>query len=83
MNALQAIGQVGVGNVSEWTSDWYSADWYDSGEAMGPDQGTERATRGGNWRYGPDFARATRRSHASPDTAQDWLGFRCAAGVGD
>jgi formylglycine-generating enzyme required for sulfatase activity len=43
-----------AGNVLEWCSDWYKADYYKDSEATkkdpsGPGSGTERVLRGGGW----------------------------------
>ena len=40
------------GNVWEWVSDWYSADYYASSEtarSRGPERGAMRVVRGGSW----------------------------------
>jgi formylglycine-generating enzyme required for sulfatase activity/protein-disulfide isomerase len=73
-----------IGNVAEWTGDWYAADFYSTEAAVevnpaSPDQGTERVVRGGSWADAPFFARAPQRASAPPDAMLPTLGFRCAA----
>ena len=72
------------GNVAEWCSDWYAADYYAASPAenpAGPSQGTERVVRGGSW-LSPEAYRADHhcgtRSKRPPDTTTDHLGFRAA-----
>jgi formylglycine-generating enzyme required for sulfatase activity len=68
-----------VGNVWQWTQDWYAADTYAKGGP--PDAGTQKVTRGGSWwcskttcaGYGV-FA----RGKTNPDAAFNNNGFRCA-----
>ena len=76
------------GNVAEWCSDWYAADYYAAGSGenpTGPPRGTERVVRGGSWlspeAYRADHYVAT-RSKYSPDTTSDHVGFRAVRGMG-
>lgn len=84
MNNLSPYGVIGMaGNVAEWVSDWYAADFYSQPEAIeenpaGPIGGTDKVIRGGSWDAKPFFARSVHRQHLSPDRAGAWLGFRCA-----
>jgi eukaryotic-like serine/threonine-protein kinase len=70
-----------AGNVQEWVSDWYSADYYSSSAASdprGPLATKARVVRGGSWldnRYG---VRSALRRFYPPDSAFVNLGFRCA-----
>jgi len=70
-----------AGNVSEWVNDWYSDNLYAQPQVSnptGPETGTERVMRGGAWNLNPNFLRTTNRDHQSPDTRNDYIGFRCA-----
>lgn len=75
-----------VGNVWQYTADWYAADTYARDAAgvtdpRGPGAGTLKVTRGGSWwcsqkacaGYGL-FA----RGKTKPDAAYNNVGFRCA-----
>jgi formylglycine-generating enzyme len=69
-----------AGNVWEWVSDWYGADYYGSGDVRdprGPASGTMRVVRGGSW-VSEDAAmlRCARRHTVPPDTYAYSIGFR-------
>jgi formylglycine-generating enzyme required for sulfatase activity len=70
-----------VGNVWEWTADWYASDWYSRSprdNPRGPDSGTGRVMRGGSWLTGPDGARAAYRDGFQPEGRYAGsIGFRC------
>lgn len=55
-----------IGNVSEWT-----ADWYDKEQKY-------RAVRGGSWPVRPRYARASNRLRYDPGNRDVFVGFRCA-----
>ncbi len=55
-----------IGNVWEWTSDWYTKD-------------KTRAIRGGSWNFGPGVARVSFRYRYEPDERYNDLGFRCSS----
>lgn len=74
-----------TGNVWEWCSDWYAADYYARSPAVsppGPETGTARVLRGGSylchdsycWRY-----RVDSRNANTPDSTAGNVGFRVAA----
>jgi cysteine-rich repeat protein len=70
-----------AGNVAEWTADWYDSQYYLVAPAMdprGPDGGSERVVRGGDWRSAAAALRASARDRAAPERADDRIGVRCA-----
>ena len=67
-----------LGNVWEWTSDWYGA--YQGGLAVdpqGPPNGSGRVLRGGSWGSGSWSARASLRVSSLPEGRYSGSGFRC------
>src|ERR1039458_2253720 len=73
-----------LGNVWEWTADWYGG--YAPGSAVdpaGPVSGQSRALRGGAWNNGPRYARVSYRSRLEPGNRNNNIGLRCAADAGN
>jgi formylglycine-generating enzyme required for sulfatase activity len=70
-----------IGNVWEWTSDWYDRDGYRTSadhEPKGPAKGKEKVLRGGSWADLPLALRVTARISAEPEFEDRTNGFRCA-----
>ena len=73
-----------TGNVWEWTADWFDESYYRQRPRVnpsGPATGAERAIRGGSWLCSANYCQGYRvaaRSHATPDSGMNNLGFRCA-----
>jgi sulfatase modifying factor 1 len=78
-----------IGNVNEWTNDWYGADYYQESpyrNPPGPAAGTGRVVRGAgsmNTRTSrwDRIAGTAMRTHGTPDIAHS--GFRCVYDAGE
>lgn len=80
-----------VGNVWEWTADWFGTTHTMPAPTgivenpTGPRSGTNRAMRGGSYLCHASYCnryRLSARSSVSPESTTGHLGFRCAAGRG-
>ena len=69
-----------IGNAWEWVSDWYSPEYYGSGDARdprGPAAGNMRIVRGGSWvNDDVSMLRSAYRHKVPPDTYAHSVGFR-------
>ena len=68
-----------LGNVSEWVQDWRAS--YPGGSVSnpaGPDTGSFRVHRGGDYWSSERYSRAPARSYRSPGTGSRYVGFRLA-----
>lgn len=76
-----------TGNVWEWNADWYDDDYYNRSPKVSPkgaESGQEKVIRGGSFLCAENFCsnyRVAGRSHATPDSGLNNLGFRCARDV--
>jgi formylglycine-generating enzyme required for sulfatase activity len=72
-----------LGNVWQWTADWYNEKYYEQNEAkfkdpQGPMGGQFRALRGGSWLSDPRNLRVSGRLRNVPDVRNYFSGVRCA-----
>ena len=73
-----------AGNVSEWVSDWYDANYYREGPITLPtgpdlpDSSDMKVYRGGSWNDRPPDSRSAKRLYALPHRRDATVGFRCA-----
>ncbi|CAL1289711.1 unnamed protein product [Larinioides sclopetarius] len=73
-----------VGNVWEWTSDWWTTQHSseDQHNPKGPKSGKDKVKKGGSFMCHKSYCyrfRCAARSQNTPDTTAGNLGFRCAA----
>ncbi len=68
-----------AGNVSEWCSDWYGDSYYANSpreNPQGPDSGTSKIEKGGNWRIPFKYLQSAQRRALRPSDQFYYLGFR-------
>ena len=69
------------GNVREWVSDWYDADYYqvsDIVDPQGPSSGVFKVVRGGSWDRTEINVRSAARAANNPINTNYDTGFRVA-----
>jgi formylglycine-generating enzyme required for sulfatase activity len=69
-----------LGNVWEWTADWYGPTYYSQQESVdpqGPRSADKRMLRGGCWANDPDRVRASLRNRNAPAIRESMAGVRC------
>lgn len=70
-----------MGNIWEWTNDWYDKDYYNNSpknNPQGTNSGQSRVLRGGSWYDLPQYVRASNRGRVLPTARYDNNGFRLA-----
>jgi formylglycine-generating enzyme required for sulfatase activity len=70
-----------LGNVREWTADWYEPRYYRRSaraNPRGPDRGERKVERGGAYFRPARGVTSAIRYHQAPDRGTAYLGFRCA-----
>lgn len=70
-----------LGNVREWTADFYGLGYYTQSPAedpTGPGQATDRVLRGGDWGNAPTDVRVSLRNGSVSTDRDNGIGFRCA-----
>jgi formylglycine-generating enzyme required for sulfatase activity len=67
-----------LGNVWEWTHDWYGDYPGSVTDPVGPSSGSSRVFRGGCWLFYASHVRAAYRGNSMPGNRFSFLGFRLA-----
>jgi len=70
-----------LGNVWEWTADWYDAKYYGKkleNDPSGQAAGELRSVRGGSWLFYPRVLRVSDRVRYRPGVRGNVIGFRCS-----
>jgi formylglycine-generating enzyme required for sulfatase activity len=67
-----------IGNVQEWTADWYEGAVRTRNNPRGPDNGNFRVLRGGSFRDIKSYqVLIANRAYQTPDYRSNFVGFRC------
>ena len=70
-----------LGNVWQWTADWYGETYYErqesGGDPQGPAYGQYRVLRGGSWSNLPPYVRVSFRYWLEPGDRSINYGVRC------
>jgi eukaryotic-like serine/threonine-protein kinase len=70
-----------LGNVMEWTNDWYDRNYYANASdtnPLGPTEGFSKSVRGGSWLSDRNELSVTARTFYETTAARSNIGFRCA-----
>ena len=73
-----------IGNVIEWTNDWYDSNYYPFMPKVnphGPETARYKSVRGAGWADpggSGDLKMVSYRNFSDPDTRSSTIGFRCA-----
>jgi len=69
------------GNVAEWCSDWYDANYYSVSPSVnptGPESGYQRVSRGGGYDNATLYIRVAFRNNPTPGNVRNYQGLRLA-----
>ncbi len=73
------------GNTREWCQDWWDENYYSSSPVnnpQGPETGTYRVVRGGDWTTPADYLLLAQRDNGGiPSDGRILIGFRCVSDV--
>ena len=67
-----------LGNVGEWTHDWYDSYGGSVTDPSGPASGSYRGIRGGSWSSDASGLRSANRGNVAPSYRFSFVGFRLA-----
>jgi formylglycine-generating enzyme required for sulfatase activity len=67
-----------LGNVWEWSHDWYGPYGGSVNNPIGPTTGSVRGVRGGSWLSDSSYLRSADRFYGDPSFRFNFIGFRLA-----